>query len=217
MLRKRTLSHAAVQDHLSGRYFLPPSLLYSVIRLTRDGATYDVPVEGDWVTIAVVAERGEIRVSGSKQGGISDDDDGDETLDGSVKQGGKPLDKATKDKERWKKRRGPKKYLNLKLCSLPPRASSLGGKGKGPSGDALLQLLLFEADAVIRGEDESRDTKQTSYRGGSGGAYEKWCNLSVGSVIAILNPRVLRPLRVSTTLCQINAQWCSQVHKHHTH
>ncbi len=32
-----------------------------MIRLSRDGATYEVPVEGDWVTIAVVVERGEIR------------------------------------------------------------------------------------------------------------------------------------------------------------
>lgn len=203
--RKRSLPHALLQAHLSGRYYLSPSLLYSVIRLSRDGATYHIPVQGDWVVIAVVAERGEIRVSGMKNDRGSDEDEEDlKPKQASVKQGvkgvkdkaaqGKDEGKGGEDQERWRKRRGPRKYINLKLCALPPRIQS-----KGPSGDAMLQLLLFESDAIVRedenAEDDDGETKKT-YRGGSGGAYEKWCNLGVGSVIAILNPRVLRPLRV---------------------
>jgi minichromosome maintenance protein 10 len=65
--------------------------------------------------------------------------------------------------------------------------------GEEVKGDAMLQLLLFEADARLHGVQDG----DQRYRGGSGGAYEKWCNLAAGSVIAILNPRVLRPLRVS--------------------
>jgi minichromosome maintenance protein 10 len=60
------MAHSAVQDFLYGRYYLTPTLLYSVIRLSRDGATFDLPVDGDWLTIAVVAERGEVKISGTK-------------------------------------------------------------------------------------------------------------------------------------------------------
>ncbi|RXK39603.1 hypothetical protein M231_03105 [Tremella mesenterica] len=204
-LSKRILPHSEVQDHIRGRHYLAPSLLYSVIRLSRDGATYDVPVMGDWLTIAVVAERSEIRVSGTKdldsndQNLASDDSDMETQAESSkskarvdgmkdVKSGkGTDLKKGVKKV----KKRAPRKYINLRLCSLPPR------KKDGTGGDALLQLLLFEADCVVRETDEDGE-EYKGYRGGSGGAYEKWCNLAVGSVIAILNPRILRPLRAGT-------------------
>ncbi|ORX36122.1 hypothetical protein BD324DRAFT_652025 [Kockovaella imperatae] len=187
-LSKRLLSHEILQDQLRGRYFLPPSLLYSVIRLSRDGATYDVPVEGDWVTIAIVAERSQVRVSGAKEGPGSDSDD-------DAKQGDKEKSRVQKDKSKWQKRRGPRKYVNLKLVSLPSRAASIG-KSVGQMGDALLQLLLFESDSKVHDKDDGES--QFRYQGGSGGAYEKWCNLTEGTVIAVLNPRVLRPLRSGT-------------------
>lgn len=197
------MSHADVQDHLYGRYYLPPSKLYAVARLGRDGATYDIPVDTDWVTIAVVAERSDIRISGTKSGGNGayDDDHDDDinSLDDSAwgaatskpkheswaKGKGKDKGKPASTKERV-----PRKYINLKLVSLPSRSKSLGAKAAG--SDAHLQLLLFEAEAVVH----NKNGKDRSYRGGSGGAYEKWSNLGVGSVIAILNPRVLRPLQV---------------------
>ena len=189
--RKRVLPHASVQEHLAGRYYLPPSLLYSVIRLSRDNATYDIPVEGDWLTIAVVAERGEVRVSGTK--GHVESDSEDEAGPSKPKIGDRAQGEGEGDvKEKWRRRRGPRKYINLKLCALPPRSKTISG----PSGDALLQLLLFEADAVVRTDPGEEGEVRRSYRGGSGGAYERWCNLSVGSVVAILNPRVLRPLKV---------------------
>ena len=192
--RKRVLPHDTIQDHLRARYYLPPSLLYSVIRLSRDGATYDVPVDGDWITIAVVAERSEVRVSGTK-----DADDTGANSSNSEDEGGTAKTTAGNLAQRRKKekpkarKRTPRKYINLKLCSMPPRSHTKSASG--PSGDAMLQLLLFEADAVVlEKNDEGEEVK--SYRGGSGGAYEKWCNLAVGSVVAILNARVLRPLRV---------------------
>jgi hypothetical protein len=45
-----------MQEYLRARYYLPPSRLYSAVRLLPDKHGYDVPVAGDWVTIAVVAE-----------------------------------------------------------------------------------------------------------------------------------------------------------------
>ena len=196
--RKRVMLHREVQEMLTGRYHLSPSLLYSVIRLSRDGATYDVPVEGDWITVAVVAERGEVRVSGSKETIGSDEEDENIQLApskaGDKRQGisdGLKTRKSDGRKRGTQSRREPRKYINLKLCALPPRSGTTT-----QSGDALLQLLLFESDSVVCEDKEDGESKR-SYRGGSGGAYEKWCNLGVGSVIAIVNPRVLRPLRVS--------------------
>lgn len=205
------------------------------------------------MTIAVVAERGEVKVSGTRDtsgAGDDDEDDEDDDADGGnddhdddqagdggddetmsrVSAGSKigagapkrrldPWEKRKareEDKAKGKgkgahnynhnqaNRRGPRKYINLKLCSLPSRnlsASSSAGSIQSSGGDAMLQLLLFQADHTIRKEDVDEDTGEkvdrTVYKGGSGGAYEKWCNLNVGSVVAILNPRVLRPLRVS--------------------
>lgn len=128
------------------------------------------------MTIAVVAERN-ARVSAPRD--VSDDEE-----DGDGKKKGKG------------KERVPKKYVNLKLVALPPRNNS-----NMVSGDAYLQLLLFESDSIVH------DGEKNTYRGGSGGAYEKWCNLSVGSVIAILNPRVLRPLKVSATRTILTPGW----------
>lgn len=192
-LSKRVLSHEDVQDLIRGRFFMRPPKIYSVARLSRDGATYDIPVEGDWVTIAVVAERGDIRVSGTRNVKSDDEDDDDES-DGE----GRPQRPKGKKqgKGRDDKKRKPRKYINLKLVALPPRNKTLGSNTV--SGDAHLQLLLFESDSIVSGtDDEGNETK--SYRGGSGGAYEKWCNLGVGSVIALLNPRVLRPLKAGGT------------------
>ena len=193
------LPHADVQDHLYGRYHLRPSQIYSVARLSRDGSTYDVPVDGDWVTIAVVAERGEIRVSGMKDVASDDEDEGHVEGTEAGKERKSKLaaakDRATKGKSKApaERKRRPKKYINLKLVSLPPRNKALGGSGV--AGDAMLQLLLFESDAIVHNDDGEGGVTR-SYRGGSGGAYERWCNLGVGSVIAILNPRILRPLKV---------------------
>lgn len=197
-----------MQDLLYGRYYLPPTLIYSVIRLSRDGATYDIPVEGDWLTIAVVAERGEVKISGTKQTSSKDDDDddGEDAEDGLDIPGtakNPPLRKGRewetnkkKKGEQKERKRPPRKYINLKLCSLPPRTKS----SSSTSGDAMLQLLLFESDSVARDEtidDEGKKVVNKRDAGGSGGAYEKWCNLAVGSVVVIMNPKVLRPLRVS--------------------
>ncbi|WVW78986.1 hypothetical protein I302_100949 [Kwoniella bestiolae CBS 10118] len=206
-LSKRILSHSHLQDHLSGRYFLTPSQIYSVIRLSKDGATYDIPVEGDWITIAVVAQRGEVKISGTKTATEDSDSEEEDYKEHDSKSLSEALkvdsnlhsgDEVTKRrKEYWKnkkqpkeRKRVPRKYINYTLCSLPPRSR----KGE-TSGDALLQLLLFEADAVVQeGTDEDGEVRK-SYRGGSGGAYEKWCNLTEGNVVAILNPRVWRNLR----------------------
>ncbi|KAE8543352.1 hypothetical protein D1P53_000056 [Cryptococcus gattii VGV] len=224
-LKKRVMPHADLQEFLTGRYYLPPSKLYSVVRLSRDGTSYDVPVDDEWVTIAVVAQRGPIKVSGMKEKRVgsdredNNDDDSDDSEDkadysdsddqdgegsGDIKdligeKGNsserpkitkKKKSKENSSKDDWKKHREPRKYINLTLCAMPRRSYN----PSIPTGDALLHLLLFEADHVVRVEHEDGEVTK-SYRGGSGGAYEKWCNLAEGSVIAILNPRIWRNLK----------------------
>lgn len=190
------VSHETLQAHLSDRYHVSPSLLYSIIRLSRDGTFYDIPLLGDWITIAVVAEQsGGIKFTkgGPAIGDEASDDDGsDSDLPAADPKkprtawgaGGKKP--APKDKPK-NKGQTKKKFVTFKLVSLPGKSSGRQATG----GDASLTMLLFEADSF-----SSRGGKKV-YKGGSGGAFEKFWNLRVGSVVAILNPRVLRPMKVS--------------------
>ena len=66
-------------------------------------------------------------------------------------------------------------------------------------GDAALSLLLFEAENTDTITNEDGRTEKT-YRGGSRGAFEKVASYREGSVIALLNPRILRPFQVRFAL-----------------
>ncbi|KAJ7042899.1 hypothetical protein C8F04DRAFT_56377 [Mycena alexandri] len=60
----------------------------------------------------------------------------------------------------------------------------------------LLSLLLFESDGWDTvPQDEGRPKRV--YRGGSRGAFEEMCDLKEGDVVALLNPRVLKPFQRS--------------------
>ncbi|KAJ7452095.1 hypothetical protein B0H11DRAFT_1876737 [Mycena galericulata] len=178
-LSSRIVPHEDLQDHLRGRYYLSPSRLYSAVRLLPDKQGYDVPVAGDWITIAVVAERGPYKYSKAPVG-ITQDEESD---------------------GRKGKTREPngKKYINLKLVDFggPARSASSATGGKAViRGDALLFLLLFESDGFDSvPQDEGRPKKV--YRGGSRGAFEEMCDLKEGDVVALLNPRVLKPFQRS--------------------
>jgi minichromosome maintenance protein 10 len=185
-LRKRTLAHDLLQSHLSDRFHVPPSILYSIIRLSRDGTFYDIPLSGDWITIAVVAEQnGGVRTT---KGGpaigneASDDDELDEPSISSLS-----ATASGKGQQASKKKGGPRKFVSFKLVSLPTRSSGQTAS----QGDASLTMLLFEADSCTKGVGGKK-----IYKGGSRGAYEKFWNVRIGTVIAVLNPRVLRPLKV---------------------
>ncbi|KAJ7699372.1 hypothetical protein B0H17DRAFT_1167798 [Mycena rosella] len=178
-LSSRIVPHEDLQDHLRGRYYLSPSRLYSAVRLLPDKQGYDVPVAGDWVTIAVVAERGPFKYSKAPVG-ITPDEETDRR--GKAKEPPKP---------------SGKKYINMKLVDFgaPARSASSATGGKAViRGDALLSLLLFESDGFeMVPQDEGRPKKV--YRGGSRGAFEEMCDVKEGDVIALLNPRVLKPFQ----------------------
>ncbi|PBK58267.1 hypothetical protein ARMSODRAFT_991317 [Armillaria solidipes] len=59
----RVLPHERLQDHFARRFYISLSRPYSCLRLLPDERGYDIPVYDDWVTIAVVAERGPIKFS----------------------------------------------------------------------------------------------------------------------------------------------------------
>lgn len=184
---------------MTSRYYLSPSQLYSVARLSRDRQHYDIPLDSDWVTIAIVCGKSEI---GNINGGATntqasnsarnESDDGDEDDDN----GPSPARKKSKTRIKAEQvlidaKKKTRKFVKLRLCSLPKKASR---QGNGVAGDALLTLLLFEAETESR--SKNGDSTKIHYRGGSGGAYEKWWKLDVGSVIGIVAPKVLKPWSV---------------------
>lgn len=183
--------------------------MYSVIRLLPNKQGYDVPVEGDWVTIAVVAERGPLRYSRAPVGvrkedlvELPDKDDGLDSLNLDA-----PPNPSKPTFQRWKGKAkeepfkpSGKKYMNLKLVDFGCRSKSSATAGKSViRGDALLSLLLFECDRV---EEVKRDGGKVEkiYKGGSRGAFERLAKLREGTVVALLNPKILKPFQVGFTL-----------------
>jgi minichromosome maintenance protein 10 len=203
--RSRVLPHEDFSDYLRGRYYLSPSKLYSVVRLQPNKQGYDVPVEGDWVTIAVVAERGPLRYSKAPIGVGKEDVPELSDKDSDIKSLGldAPSKSAKPEFQRWKgktkeepSKPSGKKYMNLKLVDFGCRSKSPASAGKSfIRGDALLSLLLFESDRV---EEVERDDgrKEKIYRGGSRGAFERMSKLKEGAVVALLNPRIFKPFQV---------------------
>ncbi|EPQ55896.1 hypothetical protein GLOTRDRAFT_40728 [Gloeophyllum trabeum ATCC 11539] len=200
-LSQRAIPYDEFQDYLRGRYYLSPSRLYSVIRLLPSKAGYEVPVEGDWVTIAIVAERGPVKFSRAPVG-TTKDDDGIES-DNEAGPSKPPESKQAKPKGKGKdvpQERKPhgKRYVNLKLIDFGARsggASATGGKAV-IRGDAFLTLLLFESDGCEVIENDEAE-KRKVWRGGSKGAFEAMAKLKEGAVVALLNPRILKPFQRS--------------------
>ncbi|KAG8215397.1 hypothetical protein J3R82DRAFT_8998 [Butyriboletus roseoflavus] len=197
-LLSRSLSHDDLQEYLRGRYYLSPSRLYSCIRLLPNKSGYDVPVEGDWVTIAVVAERGRVKHTRAPVD-ITRGDDGrasdDET--GRSRPGYKPAahKKSDKNGSKGQVKLHGKKYVSMKLIDFGARSRSSAGSGKSPiRGDAFLTLLLFESDGFDKLTGEDGSVKKI-YQGGSKGAFEALSKLKEGDVVALLNPKVLKPLQ----------------------
>ena len=97
-------------------------------------------------------------------------------------------------------RGGGKKYVTLKMIDFGARTQrSSSGGDRQIRGDAFLNLILFEADGVdfIGRVGEGRGKEERLYKGGSGGAFEKLMDVREGDVVALLNPRVLKPFQVS--------------------
>jgi minichromosome maintenance protein 10 len=195
--RSRSLSHDDLQEYLRGRYYLSPSKFYSCIRLLPNQSGYDVPVDGDWVTIAVVAERGPVRATRSPVD-AAPGEDGRAADDAANRKDQKTGNSSrTQDLQKHKAPRSHgKKYVNMKLIDFGARSRPSSAGGASIRGDAFLTLLLFEADSFDRVTNENGTVKKV-YTGGSKGAFEAMSKLKEGDVIALLNPKVLKPFQVS--------------------
>ena len=183
--------------------------------MTPDKQAYDVPIEGDWVTIAVVAERGEVKFTNPGPGGGKNHD---EEEDGEMNSKGKNVRQSTKgkdpnnpgttgktqgggnEKEDYARRRS-KKFVLIRLVDLGLRSrstTSTSSSSRGTlRGDAQLNLMLFESDSYDKVTDDITKKTRKAWKGGSGGAFEEcYTKLAEGTVIALLNPKVLRPFQV---------------------
>lgn len=106
-----------------------------------------------------------------------------------------------------------KRYIMFKLLDMRLRRDGLSS-----AGDSMLNLIMFEADSsretinaesddelvneqtgarMKKAERQSKKTQNRCYKGGSRGAYEKFWKEPNGTVIAVLNPKVLKPRPVS--------------------
>lgn len=190
-----------MQEYLTGRYYLSPSRLYSVIRLSPNKQGYDVPVAGDWVTIAVVAERGPVKVSRAPVGiGRDDGADGSSELVDDDNGRLKFEDSRSSANPRSKNSKpSGKKYVNMKLIDFGARSRSSSSATGGKAiirGDAFLSLLLFESDGFDTVIKDGGGRPQKVYKGGSRGAFEAMSKLKEGDVVALLNPKILKPFQV---------------------
>lgn len=195
-LSKRTLPYKTLQSHFEGRYFLNFSKLYSVVREVPGsrGTKYDVPTDGEWITIGIVAERTDIKFTNvSEQPSYKNNNTSQAAS--SSKKGSKS--KNIKDEETPGNR--PKKYMSMKLVDLGTNSDK-----KGIRGDQMLTMLLFEADEAISSENDGVETSKT-YKGGSGGAFEACMKIHEGAVIAILQPKILKPYQVRVCVQRISS------------
>lgn len=163
-------------------------------------------MDGDWITIAVVAERGPIKYTNPPVG-IAKEEEADEDGAPSASQGKGKDNIVRKNKSKPSDAPNPRRrYVNVKLIDFGSRKSSSSESKGHILGDAFLTLLLFEAEAVdLITEEYGKKLAHPRkvYRGGSGGAFEAMAKLKEGDVIALLNPRIMKPFTVHILLYDV--------------
>ena len=162
---------------------------------------------GDFIVIGVLAQKDETRfvradalnteakeavkvkkwgnvlgIDGKRRNGGRGEEEEEEELDTKKE----PNEMFARQTKKQKQRR----YIKFTVVDLSTVSAAASGTGA-------VTLMLFEADSADLVED-AEGKKKSTYRGGSGGAYEKWWKESVGAVVAILNPRVMKQKVVRT-------------------
>ncbi|KAF8310788.1 hypothetical protein DL93DRAFT_2084167 [Clavulina sp. PMI_390] len=204
-LASRALDYDDMQEFMRARYYISPSTLYSVARLSHNRQAYEVPVAGDWITIAVIAERGAILVSrGAKQESDHESEEEQSTANAikSSEDASKPpprngrgaFGKKNQQSKGAEKKPKGKKYITLRLVDFGRRSTDPHTGKITIGGDALLNMILFEADSFETIQKSQGGTERL-YRGGSGGAFEASSRWRAGTVIAIMNPKILKPFQ----------------------
>ncbi|PWN21201.1 hypothetical protein BCV69DRAFT_190184 [Microstroma glucosiphilum] len=170
---------------MDGRYYLSPSLLYSirqraVARGQGQDGDYEIPVEGEWVTIACVTGILKEWISGK------DDEDGKERLEWydddqiSKKEAKKRLERLRQEKDdRVRLIDEGRLYM---LRDIGSQARGAAGEGGGNEGHHEIKLQTVKA--------HGQDKETGRYYGGTKGTYEKLGRYCHGQVIAIITPRI---------------------------
>ena len=197
-LKSRLISHEGLQSHLSDRYHLSPALLYSFTRTSSSGpsGSLEVDLVGDFIVIAVLAWKDEARFKNPNalkaEVKVEKARKRWEGVKGAEEEAPEEEEEEEEEESVWKKQTKKQKtsrYIRFTLVDLSTEAAAASGTGT-------LHLLLFEAESQDTVVEES-GYKVPRYKGGSGGAYEKFWKEPVGSILAILNPRVLKSQPVS--------------------
>ncbi|KAK0563980.1 hypothetical protein OC844_001932 [Tilletia horrida] len=220
-LRNRALPFADFQHLMEGRHYVSASMLYSMVQkmhssdgvrsFQRDG-NYSLPIEGDWVIIGVLAEKSQIRMTkGAQRKGSDVEDADDPAIQGLGPNRSQSKKKQVDEEENpYNTRRvhQSRKYMAWKLVDFGSASSAPSGDGptRGTDGgDCVLSLQLFASDDIPEAPkaDESKNHVREEiraalrsdpvkvYRGGSRGAFEKYWKEREGTVVAIINPRIM--------------------------
>ncbi|MBW0468483.1 hypothetical protein O181_008198 [Austropuccinia psidii MF-1] len=203
-LSKRVLSHSDFQDRLSDRHIVRINELYAIIQKLGNGTftgggEWNVPLIGDWVLIGVIGQKSGLKTTkpytseiynttkvfdknkfkhGVKEDEVSDDDDLNAKLEQAKSDDeNKPTNLRAQQQTR--------QFVTFKLIDLSSKTISNSGSG-------VLNMILFESDQVYSNTTSGNNGPIKVYRGGSGGAYEQFSQEQPGTVIAILNPKVLK-------------------------
>lgn len=162
-----------------------------------------MPLVGDFIIIGVLAHKDETRfiradalktqakevVAPKRWEGVKGADER-RTKTGEVDEGREQQEEETDvlyAKQTTKQRQ--RRYIKFTLVDLSTETAAASGTGT-------LTLMLFESETSDL-VDEGEGKKRGNFRGGSGGAYEKWWKESAGAVVAILNPKVMKQKVVS--------------------
>lgn len=196
--KSRLISHEELQSHLSDRYHLSPALLYSFVRTSSSGpsSSLEVDLVGDFIVIAVLAWKDEARFKNPNalKADVKEEPVRKrwEGVKGAEEEAQGEEEEEEDEESVWRKptkKQKTSRYIRFTLVDLSTEAAAASGTGT-------LNLLLFEAESHDTVVEES-GYEVPRYKGGSGGAYEKFWKEPVGSVFAILNPRVLKSQPVS--------------------
>lgn len=206
-LRRRVISHEKLHGFVEDRFLLSSSILYSLcpppppkrrgekhkpdLNL-RDG-DYDIPIEGDWLIMGVLAEKGPLmectKFGGSRvhsqdvaEEGKSENQWKSERVEDNKKTGG-GKDKSVDDDDRLEDEEEAVtsemvRYMTVKLVNFSADSDSL-------SGDSTMLMTVFEADKNWRDAEGKQH-----FSGGSGGAFEMLQREQTGALLCLLNPKV---------------------------
>ncbi|KDN37661.1 hypothetical protein K437DRAFT_270809 [Tilletiaria anomala UBC 951] len=202
-LKRRYFAHDAMHLLYKDRRQVQTSMLYSIARLrphtgwhgrfAADGA-YELPFGNEeWVLITVIIGKSAIQLSRKLSKEVRE-----EKVDDRLELHGQQTKSYA--------RQGQRKFFLASLMDL--RRAGGYRRGMGPGGDDELEMLLLESDTRIDKDlarvkresgleleghvgDSLQKTKYDSFAGGSGGAFEKLHKEPEGTVIAIVNPRIL--------------------------